>query len=368
MMNNDVEDLLRESMQRFTADLRAPAGLTRRVVRRRRRRRLALRSGTAAAALTAGAVAVAVVVLPAAGHDSADASASMVKRVSGALSAAEPGQIAQMKVTIRTVAMPGGMSVTTTAEEWSYDGRWRLLANSPAGDPVYDEGFSASSVYTVVSYQTRSWAREHESAVPAEPTPPPMVKSPPTPVSGPRGCNRLLVFVPGPRIGLSTGSLRATVASDLRTAISCGMLAVAGRQRVDGIEAIELTSRPDSPISETIWVSPGTYLPVRVVIRSAPGILGLLTADITWLPPTAQNLARLAVPIPAGFRQVSLAEGVGPVLPQPPYGSLPKPRPFCLSPMEITRLRLSCAQSLRPTPAYSQIFDASAPTAPSGRQ
>ena len=84
----------------------------------------------------------------------------------------------------------------------------------------------------------------------------------------------------------------------------------------DGVEAIELTSRPDSPISETIWVSPGTYLPVRVVIRSAPAARGRArrgprqTADFTWLPPTTQNLAKLTVPIPAGFRQVRLAEAV----------------------------------------------------------
>ena len=51
-MNADVEDLLREGMERFTADLRAPPGMARRVGRRRRRR-LALRLGAAAAAAQA---------------------------------------------------------------------------------------------------------------------------------------------------------------------------------------------------------------------------------------------------------------------------------------------------------------------------
>ena len=37
-MNTDVEDLLREGMERFTADLRAPAGLTRLIAQRRGRR------------------------------------------------------------------------------------------------------------------------------------------------------------------------------------------------------------------------------------------------------------------------------------------------------------------------------------------
>ena len=65
-MSTDVEDLLREGMERFTADLRAPAGLACQIAQRRhRRRRLALCSVTgAAAALTAGGVALAVVVVP----------------------------------------------------------------------------------------------------------------------------------------------------------------------------------------------------------------------------------------------------------------------------------------------------------------
>ena len=119
-------------------------------------------------------------------------------------------------------------------------------------------------------------------------------------------------------IGFPTSPLPASVATVLRTAISCGTLAVAGRQRVDGIEAIKLTSRPARLISETVWVSPGTYLPVRVVVRSAPGMPALRqTADITWLRPTAQNLARLTVPVPAGFRQVPLAKILQHILGRP---------------------------------------------------
>ena len=252
----------------------------------------------------------------------------MVKRVSSALSAAEPGEIAQMTVTTRSAVLPGGTTTTTTAEEWSNGGQWRLVTYSPAGHPLYDEGFSTSSVYTLVSYQKRTWARQpglgHPSAlsVPA----------------GSRGCESPAAAVPLlfgyglPAIGSSAGSLPSTVARDLRNAVSCGTLAVAGRQRVDGVEAIELASRPGSLISETIWVSPGTYLPVRVAVRPARGQPGRWqTADITWLPPTAQNLAKLTVPIPAGFRRVRLAGAVLPIL-QQITGGLPgpKPRVLCL--------------------------------------
>lgn len=329
-MNSDVENLLREGMERFTRDLWAPAGLTRRVVQRRRRR-LALRSAAGvAAALTAGAVALAAVELPGALDNGAAASAYVVKRVKSALSAAEPGEIAQITITTR-IEMPDGTTATTTAEEWSYGDRWRAVASKPDGRPVYDEGSSTASVYTLVSYLTRTWARQHESGRP--------------PVVGARGCEpgagalQLLFQPEQPGTAVSAGSRPATVPRALRAAISCGTLAVAGRQRVDGIDAIKLTSPAQSPAFETVWVSPGTYLPLHVVVRSYGPHHGLFlndqlvlmaTADITWLQPTPQNMARLTVPIPAGFRHVPLAQAVTPILQQAPVGQSAKPKPFCL--------------------------------------
>ncbi len=360
-MNTDVEDLLRAGMERFTRDLRAPDGLTRRVKQRRRRRR-ALRSvAGAAAALAAGAVALVAVVVPdAAGHGAGGAvvdTAYVVHRVDRALGAAEPGEIAQMTVTTQGAVVPGGAAKTTTTEEWSYGDQWRSVTYSSAGHPVYDEGSSASSAYTVVSYLTRTWARQPRlrrltapeigphgcgpvaAGLPGPSASPPGPKRPAIgppagPAGGPPGPRQpavpLLFRFGLPGIGFATTSLvasspPATVARDLRTAISCGALTVAGRQRVDGIEAIELTSRRISLISETIWVTPGTYLPVRVVVRSAPGAPGLRqTADITWLRPTAANLARLTVPVPAGFRRAPVVRVVLPILQQFAGGPPPK--------------------------------------------
>jgi hypothetical protein len=49
----------------------------------------------------------------------------------------------------------------------------------------------------------------------------------------------------------------------------------------------------------------------------APGLPAVQqTADITWLPSTAQNLAKLTVPVPAGFRQVPFGTAVTPILRQ----------------------------------------------------
>jgi hypothetical protein len=267
-----------------------------------------------AAALAAAMAAGAAVALRAFGagadHDGTDGPAGsasyVIKRVSGALRAAEPGEIAQMTVTSHGSALPGGATATTTSTEWSHGDQWRSVTSSPAGHPVYDEGSSTASLYTLVSYLTRTWARQPGLGLPA------------APVSGRDSCEPVvaalpLLFQPGlPGSGLDASS-PLTVARDLRAAVSCGTLAVAGRQRVDGIEAIQLTSSQDSLISETIWVSQGTYLPVRVVMRPAPTKPQFVTADITWLPLTAQNLAKLTVPIPTGFRHVPLAEAVRPV-------------------------------------------------------
>jgi hypothetical protein len=327
---NDIEDLLREGMERFTSDLRAPAGLTARVARRRRRR-LALRSvaGTATA-LAAAAVALVAVGLPGTVGPGV-AAASVVKRVDNALSAAEPGDIAQMTVTTSGALTPGGPAGRTTAEEWSYRDQWRSVENSPDGRPVYEEGFS-SSVFTLVNYRRRTWAREpglgRAATSLSGPAPCGTASAPlPAPAAG-RTFPRL--FQPGlPGIDFSASSPPATTARDLRTAVSCGQLVVAGHQRVDGTEATELTSRPGSPISETIWVSPGTYLPVRVVIRSSAGWPPFrLTADVTWLAPTARNLARLTVHIPAGFREVPLLTAVVPILQQ--VRSRQWPQTICL--------------------------------------
>jgi hypothetical protein len=300
----------------------------------RHRRRLSLRyAAVATAALVAGAVALVAVGVPGSRHTGTEGSAVdtayVVKRVNSALSAATPGAIAHMTVTTRRAAIYGGRTTTTTAEEWSHGDQWRSVTDSPTGHLAYDESSSTSatsSVYTLASYLTRTWARQAGLGRPAGP------------VSDPRGCGPAAAALPLlfqlrlPGTGPSASPLPATVAGALRTAISCGTLAVAGPQRVDGIEAIELTSRPDSRISETIWVSPGTYLPVRVMVHSAPGRPVVQeTADITWLPPTAPNLAKLTVPIPAGFRQVPFAEVAAPII-QQTTGGPPKAKALCPAP------------------------------------
>jgi hypothetical protein len=301
----------------------------------RRRRRLAWRSAAGVAVLAAAAVAVVAVVAvvaPGEHRGGVDTTAYVVKRVSHALSAAEPGEIAQMTVTTRGAGLYGGKSTTTTAEEWSNGNQWRLVTYSPDGRPLYDEGFASSSLYTLVSYQTRTWVRQR--GLGAGPAGVSVLPSPPGCELSPAAASPLLFAYGLPGTRSSASSLPSTVARELRAAVSCGGLTSVGRQRVDGIETIELRSRPGSLASETIWVSPSTYLPVRATVRVALGHLPgrQQTANITWLPPTPQNLAKLTVPIPAGFRQVKLAQAIPPILQLLPGGPLQPNKVTCLGP------------------------------------
>jgi hypothetical protein len=276
-----------------SADLRAPSVTTRRVERRWRRRPLTLGAAGLATALVVGAVALVAVGIPGEGHGSTQPpvvnTAYVLNRVDGALSTAAPSALAQMTV---TTAGPG---VMTTTEVWSYGDQWRTVTSSSAGRPAYDQGFSSGSVYTLVSYLMRAWADRHIPGAAG---------------FGPGGCESGLAVLslPGPFGRLHVNVQPATVVKDLRAAISCGALTMAGRQRVNGVETIKLTSRASSPFPETIWASPSTYLPVRVVaLPDFGGSVFRQTANITWLKPTAQNQAELTVPIPAGFRHISLA-------------------------------------------------------------
>jgi hypothetical protein len=293
-MNSDIEDLLREGMDRFTSEMRAPAGLLARIARRRRRRLVVRSMGGAAAVLTAGAVVMAIVVLPGADHQAA-AAAYVVKRVDRALSVAKPGDMARMTITdTGPSSFPPGGSVE---QEWSYGSRWRLITYTSPGHPLSDSGDNGSSVYTLVNYMTRTRAVGSGRGYSLQPAPLTL------------GCvtKKALPGMLGAK-GVLTGEPRpVNVADALRSAMSCGGLTVVGRQRVNGSEAIELTSGVKSFLSETIWVSPGSYLPLRVVIS-----LGQvrMTASITWLTPTAANLAGLTVPTPAAFREVPLSEAI----------------------------------------------------------
>lgn len=97
-------------------------------------------------------------------------------------------------------------------------------------------------------------------------------------------------------------------AATIRKALGCGKFTTSGTERVDGVNAIKLTPVRPGAAHEVLWVDPATYLPVRVAYETrrspkGPFTLGQLW-DVQLLLPTAANLARLTMHIPAGFVQV----------------------------------------------------------------
>jgi hypothetical protein len=91
--------------------------------------------------------------------------------------------------------------------------------------------------------------------------------------------------------------------------IAGGAWRVAGRTRLDGQPAIELseTGRGQDflfePLPVLLWVNAQTYLPIRLVIGAANANSGMTVVEFSFLPATAAILALLTVPIPAGYRQ-----------------------------------------------------------------
>lgn len=76
---------------------------------------------------------------------------------------------------------------------------------------------------------------------------------------------------------------------------------------LNGQAAIELTLKTN-PWATYLWVDASTYLPMHSVTSfGPPGMVTNAIEDYQYLPATPANLAKLAPPIPAGFKRVFLA-------------------------------------------------------------
>jgi hypothetical protein len=282
-MSTELADQLRQGMERVPA--RVPADLVRTAYRRCRRRRIAVAAIVATgAAVAIGAVAAAAGLSgPAA--PGARTTAYVVNRVTHALDTTSPDSI----VFVRLTVTPPRADMPPTQVWAGSDGRWRVKTFTQAGHPVTDtETYDTPSAYLVfqVDYTKRTWWRW---VGPGDFTPGQ------TPAHW--SCNR------GAPITYTTSARGMT--DEIRTALSCGWLRAAGAGQVDGVSAVELTGTPGG-VTATIWVSASTYLPVRITTTWPTYVL---QEDTQWLPPTPANLAKLAPPIPAGFKHVPRPKG-----------------------------------------------------------
>jgi hypothetical protein len=330
-MSTDLQDLLREGLDRATAGASVPDGLVRRAERRNRQRRIRVRA-TIAAGTALAAAATVTITLTATGNQASNTPvrtqtiADIVTRTDQALAVAvDQGKAVQVtRVSGRNASFgvtalgpqgatqnPGprqrlpGAHAAVTAQ---YMMTWRYQ------DLYVQEGFSAAGRLVFVNaygpIRLHSGQRvpgNYGAAYPVHLR----WRSVMGGVSGPAPKPTCQTFPSG------YPSWRATIAK----ALSCGQFHLAGRQYVDGVDTMRLASK-QSGFQITLWVNPATYLPVRLsgTFLAGPSRGQQFVTDFQFLPPTKANLAMLhaairRAPIPATFRllprkYVVLAGGV----------------------------------------------------------
>jgi hypothetical protein len=327
-MKADVEELLRDGMERFTANVQAPAGLARaagRLHRRRQAARAALACGTAAA--VAATVAVIAVTARAGGTaartgaDEAGArlTAYVTSRVQSALAS-------ENLVFVGRTESAGELSVT-----WAYRHRSRFEEYWPAtdhrdrivngqrlwdfppslrGKPAQAQGTALVGGRLTFAYVTYFDHRYSLSAL--RPAP-----------GNPCSVTGLLAMGAPPAPSADATDWPSLIAATL----ACRAATVTGHVKINGVETTRITGKPVTvklsagyarairarwvTARWTLYVNPATYLPVRMTASTeafgGPGGRTLYTSatDVRWLRPTPANVAQALVTIPPGFHRFS---------------------------------------------------------------
>lgn len=331
-MTSDVEEILRDGLTQLTAGAKPPAGLVGRARRRNRQRRIAIRA--AAATGTAAVAAIAAIAVTGAtprtgGAPSGQTTAYVTNRAEQALAALPQGKLIEVEHDVAYRDLFGfivlNMALSQQADPsgpaqlpgvlggvhaqqmvtWTYQGLTLQEGFTAAGKPVFNAtiGMVRSAAGTTV-------LEAYGAAYPARAR----WRSPVV------GAN-----MPAP--ALTCGNAVAANSdwkAGLLKALSCKLFVLTGRQQVNGIDALELTLKPQpgAGIRETLWIDPSTYLPLRKTTTLPPslGNGGQRVSHYEWLLPTQANLAALhaairQATIPAGFRPLPPTD-----LPLPVFG------------------------------------------------
>jgi hypothetical protein len=306
-MNNDVERLVRDGLDRLAATAKAPAGIFASAQRHNHRRRVAV--GSALASGTAAVVAVAVVA----------ATGAAGQQVSPGILHARTEAYVVLQHTARALAEQnrvmfgrsssrgtGGDKTPTLSTTWSYRDASSFVEFWPGTTRYLDDGTAEihGKLRTAyVTYFDRKWSG---GAPPEQPAP---------------ACSksaRLGMGGPAPAVQDWPGFVG--------TMLGCGDATVTGRVWINGVHTIRIAGRPvrarlpkgmvkqtTTSVQFTLYVDPATYLPVRLSGSTAsfgggaPRYTYSTVTNIQWLPPTAANIARSIVTIPPGFKHVKSA-------------------------------------------------------------
>ena len=327
-MNVDVEDLLREGMERFTEEVPVPRGLAYRAARARRRR-MAIRAAVAAGTAAVTAAAVIAVTGPGTapgtgGVTNARTTAYVIGRVERAL--ATENFVIQGQATGTMTFSVRGHRVRSSSNEptssWTYRNRSRteeftgrycgharpngICTNRGGSEPYIADGtalIGGRLVFAYVPYYDHRYSlsplrRYHLKA-----------------------CSRTAQLVlGGPAVTIPNwpGFIKAV--------LGCQAATVTGHARIGGVQTTVISGLIDIPLSKgyasmvkearvrvryTLYVNSATYLPMRAYgsTQTYGGAAGptdnAYVTQVQWLPPTKANIAKALVTIPPGYQQVS---------------------------------------------------------------
>lgn len=309
-MNEDIAQLVRDGLDRLTADVTVPAELAARARRQHHRRNAAIGSAVTATAAAVAVIAVVTASLagapsPSPGRPGTGASldAAIVTRAELAL-AASTGDVAEASTTM----MFNGTTIRVFS--WS-DSRGSRTELAVSGQPPQAGGYvlhAGSVTFATIDYRSRTWrqtslpdAKVASTALPAA------VASLQAMFSKQlQAVTRRCPAASPPRPDMIAFSW----ATYIRRLLGCGTLKIAAYGTVDGMAATKLvaTGLVQVPYSAVLWVSRSSYLPLRLAfipLNRATGPAGP-QIDLRWLPPTRANLAKAAIlPAPRGFAKVS---------------------------------------------------------------
>jgi hypothetical protein len=309
-MNGDIEQLVREGLDRLAAAAEVPAGLAGRARRRRRRRRLAAGSAIASGIATASAVAVIAATSAVAGPGGHAGTHGVTRAQTDAYLVLRhmESAIAQQHLVMRgdtTSTFRPGANSRDRSVTWSYRKQSSFVEFTAGGQRYLAAGtaeIGGKLRDAYVTYFDRKWSGGG---------------APYTPPSN--ACGKNAVMMGGP---VPTSNWPALI----KATLACGSATVTGHVWIHGVRTLEITGSPltvrlpkgmvkatRARMTYRLYVNPSTYLPVRTsgtTFSYGPGTASYSftsVTDIRWLRPTDANIARTLVTIPPGFRHVKSA-------------------------------------------------------------
>lgn len=287
--HSELEDQLRQGLDRLTDGARLREGVAP-LIRRRAHR---IQRARYAAVAGAAAVAAAVTLTVSSGGTAAQqpTQAYVISHMTSALAA--PSLADDV---IHTVTTQAGLA--RPIQGWYAQDAARVV------QPRLTYGWHRSGptyVIEYVNYRTRTWQQSPISDLPTFLAP----------ISD-TGFGESLT---GCHLPSDSSFLKSNWRSYIRDVLGCGAFKVTGHTRIGGTAVIVLTrstrvgeASQSFTVVRVLEVNAATYLPVRLDFRSQMGSrIVSQQNDFQWLPPTAANRAYLAISIPPGFRHTRAA-------------------------------------------------------------